>query len=56
MYRRIFQLLDYQPFDDDSEAGLSRHAQTAVAASIESHFLFDESIDYLAKHRIAIPK
>lgn len=54
--RRIFQLLDYQPFDDGGEAGLSRHALAAAAASIESRFLFDESIDYLAKHRIAIPK
>lgn len=56
MYRRIFQLLDYQSFDDDSEAGLNRRAEAAAAASIESRFLFDESIDYLAKQRIAIPK
>ncbi len=56
IYRRIFQLLDYRPFDDDSEAGLSRHVQAAAVASIESRFLFDESVDYLAKHRIAIPK
>lgn len=56
MYRRIFQLLDYQSFSEDSEVGLSRHAQTAAAVSIESRFLFDESIEYLAKHRIAIPK
>ena len=56
MYRRIFQLLDYQSFDDDNEAALSRRAGVAAAASIESRFLFDESTDFLAKHRIAIPK
>ncbi|HBC36749.1 MAG TPA: Tn3 family transposase [Marinobacter adhaerens] len=56
IYRRIFQLLDYQSFDEDSEAALSRHAAASAAASIESRFLFDESIDYLAKQRIAIPK
>jgi len=56
IYRRIFQLLDYQSFDDDSEAGLSGRAETAAVVSIESRFLFDESIDYLSKHRIAIPK
>lgn len=56
MYRRIFQLVDYQPFDEDSEAGLSRRVGVAAAASIESRYLFDESIDYLAKQRIAIPK
>ena len=56
MYRRIFQLLGYQPFADDSEAGLNRRAAASAAASIESRFIFDESIDYLAKQRIAIPK
>ena len=56
MYRRIFQLLGYQPFADDSETGLNRRAAASAAASIESRFLFDESIDYLAKQRIAIPK
>lgn len=56
MYRRIFQLLGYQPFADDSEVGLNRRAVASAAASIESRFLFDESIDYLAKQRIAIPK
>ena len=56
IYRRIFQLLDYQSFDDDSEAALNMRAGVAAAASIEARFLFDESTDYLAKHRIAIPK
>lgn len=56
IYRRIFKLLDYQPFDEDSEAALSKRAGAAAAASIESRYLFDESIDYLAKQRIAIPK
>ena len=35
IYRRIFQLLDYQSFDEDSEAALSRHAAASAAASIE---------------------
>lgn len=56
IYRRIFQLLDYQPFVEESEVGLRRHAETVASASIESRFLFDESIEYLAKHRIAIPR
>ncbi len=55
-YRRIFQLLDYQPFVDNSEIGLSKHAELTALASIEARFLFDECIEYLAKHRIAIPK
>jgi hypothetical protein len=56
IYRRIFPLLDYHWFDDDNEAGLSGRAEAAAAVSIEPRFLFDESIDYLARQRIAIPK
>ena len=56
IYRRIFQLLDYQPIDDDSEAELSRHTGVAAAASIEPRFLCEEATDFLAKHRVVILK
>ncbi|MBM70838.1 MAG: hypothetical protein CME43_15315 [Haliea sp.] len=49
MYLHIFKLFDYQPFDDDSEAGLNRRAAASAAAFIEARFLFDESINCLAK-------
>lgn len=56
IYRRIFQLVGYRSLDDNLERVLGESTETAATASIDPRYLFDESIDYMVKHQIAIPK
>ncbi|EMH9788712.1 DUF4158 domain-containing protein, partial [Serratia marcescens] len=57
IYQRILRLLNYQKWDESLHfAPLYEHLVMVGKAWLEPRYLFDAAAEYLATHRIAIPK
>lgn len=56
LYRRIFKLENYSYFSNEIRLRMQQEASAIFTISIESRYIFDECIDYLARNKIAIPK
>jgi len=57
LYLKLFELVGYEKWRDDTlRDDVLRHLQKIAKSWIDARYLFDATTEYLALHRIAIPK
>lgn len=56
IYEDVYQLLEYKAFDQKNSDLLEKHATISTSTGVEPRYVFDECIEFLSNHVIALPQ